>query len=115
MRMRELDCESYSLAMESESEFYSSLSTASEGREASATAASNSSSAVGSLTGSLSQTLAPGATVGDVAPLPTSWVERPSATGNAQQSHGVLRMKRQSNTKLGVITVILAFSAILRW
>lgn len=106
-----LDCESYSLAILTDELFYSSLSAVSESLAAAATSSTESrvsSSSATTTLGGASQ----GATASQVVPQATSWIDRPSSTGQTQQGAGISTTRAARNNALLSITVVLALSRI---
>lgn len=108
----ELDCESYSLAIESQSDFYASLSSASQSRDAASTssiASQGNSSAATTEIGNAS----PGATGTQIASQTTVWADRPSSTSHSQQSSGVSVARAPKHNALSLVTIFLAFVSVL--
>jgi hypothetical protein len=113
-----LDCESYSLAIESEAAFYSSLDAVSMSRESaeseeSATATATAGSGVGSTAGSITGAGAgAGAVASGVAPETMTWVDRPISTGQAQQNGGAPTVRAARYKALSSVAVILALLSV---
>jgi len=104
--MAELDCESYSLAIESDSAFYSSLSLRwSSIRNRSTTAISR----IGA--GSTLGDAGPAATASGVPPETMNWVDRPTATGQTQEGRGVPTIGGARYNALVLVMVVLAVLA----
>lgn len=115
-RMVSLECESYSLAIESNSDFWKSLngesmSRASEASESSAMAATATAtrgmdpSITGSIAGGGSASV--GATAGGVAPETMSWVDRPTPTGQVQLNGGGLLTIRAARCNILLTTTVI--------
>ena len=123
----ELDCESYSLDYESAKAFYESLGNVSVSREsadskesasrrATRTAAGSSGAAV-SISGSRileNQDATEGATAGGIAERTTTWIERPTPTGQAESNNGVQHIRPTKGNLLvsSMIIVLLLFSVL---
>jgi hypothetical protein len=88
---------------------YSSMSLASESREAAAS--SSLTTQVTSAT-STAASAGQGATTSPVVPETTAWVDRPSSTGQAQQNGGISTTRAVRQKALLSITVVLALSSI---
>ena len=121
-RLVSLECESYSLAIESNSDFQksingASLSRLSEESEESAMAATSAASGEMDpfITGSIARggSASEGATAGGVAPETMSWVDRPTPTGQVQQnSSGVPTIRAARCNSLLSVTVILTLLSV---
>lgn len=111
-----LDCESYSLAIESEAAFYSSLNAVSmslESAESEESATATAGSGVGSTAGSVTGAGAgAGAVASGVAPETMTWVDRPISTGQAQQNGGAPTVRATRYKALSSVAVILALLSV---
>lgn len=114
-RFVELECESYSLAIESEADFYNSLSAASESRESTATAVSSDdlSNSTMSTTIGLIGDASQGATPSSGAPQTTTWAERPSVAAATQSTNtgSTFRVGQRYST-LRIMTVLTILCAV---
>jgi hypothetical protein len=104
-RLVELSCESYSIMIESLSEFYNSLSLASESLSATDTSSPNATTTT--------RTASQGAGAGQITPQATTWVDRPSSTVHTHQSAGVSSRRGMGFNAVTSITAVLAISSIL--
>lgn len=112
----DIDCESYSLAIESESAFYASISSKSESI-LNETLTSSATSFAGQTNVSSQATTAfigatQGATASSIAPETTSWVERPSSTEQPQQGSGISHHRAVKYNAMLSATVFLALSLV---
>jgi len=102
----ELDCESYSINIENDEAYTSSLIQASQN------AAASSNGSIGAI--STSTEASQGAMVPIITPGPTSWVDRPAATGASQSNAGSASIPRGRFNVLMLFTVVLTMSSLLR-
>lgn len=123
-RLVSLECESYSLAIESDSDRQKSvsgesMSRASKESESSAMAATSTAtrgmdpSITGSIAGEGSASV--GAAAGGIAPETMSWVDRPTPTGQVQlNGGGVLTINAARRNVLLTTTVILTLLSVFQ-